>query len=317
MHGLPLAVGRWLRIPESGGATIEKWGNWDLVEGQYAESTDGQEFRIELRSPGWYLITVQAETLREDTEIELIEPTAECINALGRWKKAQFVQVDSITASGTATADPSYTTLTRNWHPSWDAAISWMVKTTTANQRVRMRVANGTTATNQRRELIVWRLAGIEGDHAAPANVFSSPVGYSAGSIAGTLLTPSSDAYLEPRPQQYRLTCSAVDAANRWIWPTSTSLYDSNAMHHDFTHELRLKIKTTAPSTATGDVTLRVRAATAGVIHTATVTYGPTETETVVSFARRSSGDHITQVELADIIPADEIDVEAVLNVTE
>jgi hypothetical protein len=232
---------------------------------------------------------------------------------------AQFLQIDSITASATGSADPTYTTITRNWQPAWDAAIWWTVKTTTANQRVRFKVTNGTTPTNQRRELMVWRLATMEADHIAPANVLGNRNGSTAGSVSATALTPAMDVDLEPYPSAYRVTVSATDAANRSIfWELGArTVFDPHFCHHDFTHELRFKIKTTAPGTATGTVTLQVFAATAGVIHSSSVAYGPTETETVVAFTRRSFGDAISQVEIKDIGPADAIDVSAVLNVTE
>lgn len=319
MHGLPIAVGRWERIPDAGGATIQKSGNWDFVDGKYAEAEDASEFRIELRNPGWYLIGVQCETLVATTEIELLDTTAEAINPLGRWKRAQFVQVDDISADSTGSADPSYTTLTRNWQPAWHAAIWWTVKTTTANQRVRFKVTNGTTASNQRRELAVWRLATMDADHIAPPNVLGNRNGSTAGSVSATPLTPAMDVDLEPYPAAYRVTVSATDAANRFIfWEIGArTIHDAHFCHNDFTHEIRFKIKTTSPSTATGTVTLRVFAATAGVIHSSSVAYGPTETETVVAFARRSAGDQISQVEIKDIGPSDAIDVSAVLNVTE
>ena len=320
MHGLPLAIGRWARRATAGGPELRRSGQTEFIEATFAEAENASEFRLEFRNPGWYLVTVQCDTVRDTTEIELLDTTAEAINPLGRWRKADFVQVNSITASATGTADPTFTTLNRVWQPHEDVSISWTIKTTTVNQRVRFRVQNGTVASNRNYEIIVWRLFDWSGDNIAPANCLAAPGVDLTGTVAATLLTPTTNPWFEPRPQRYRVTCSANGATNRVRWQLGDALTPpvifANATAADYAHQLRIKTQTTPPSTVTGDVTLRIMAG-ATVIHSATLGYTPTETETVVSIARRSGGDRITAIELTDITTADVFDVEPVLNVTD
>ena len=64
-------------------------------------------------------------------------------------------------------------------------------------------------------------------------------------------------------------------------------------------------------------MTLQTRSALGTLLDSRVLSYSATETETVVDFARRSVGDHIADIRIADIEPADTFDVEAVLNVTD
>lgn len=319
MHGMPLAIGRWERVPNAGSPQIEKTGNWEWIEATYAEALSSNEFRMEFARPGWYLVGVQIETLRADTEIELLEPTAEAISTLGRWRCPTFVQINSIAASGTGTADPSYTTLNRIWAATQHAAIWWTIKTTTANQRARFRIVNGTTAGNRAFDVNVWRLFDFDQTQTETPNVLAGPIAYAVGNVTVEQITPYVNAWTDPRPIRYRVTCSGTGATNRVRWECSeTALFgQTNLIAANYTHQLRVKIKRTAPGTAAGDVTLTTFAATAGAIDTRTLSYSGTEAETVIDFARRTGGDAISEIRLSDIEPADDFEIEAVLNVTD
>lgn len=310
MHGLPLAWAKFERrnVP-SVGWRIAVSGQNELVRGTYQENANRSQ--ITLAEPGYYLVVVQTDTARAQTEIELETPTALAINTLGRWNVGGIVQPINVVPAANGLADPVVNTLTRQWMPFDRVAMAWPIQTTAADQPVRWRWASGQTAGQHTPTIYVWRFFNYAGgiQKTQESNrAFLEAV--SVGDFVVVRLDPPTNPWYSPTlADWYRITTPTANLTNLLRWTVETL--------HDYTHKLRLITRATPLSGASGDILFRVFDATGANIHEQAALYGATETVYEVNFARRAAGQQIDRVEIFKVDTDDALDVRVELNVTD
>jgi hypothetical protein len=313
MHGMPLGWARFERknVPSLGWRVVITGQN-EFVRGTYAES--GDTGQLTFAEAGWYLLVVQTETARKTTEIELIQPTTDAINTLGRWNMATFVQPTVVTAGASGVADPTVTLLTRSWQPFERVSMAWILQTTTANQAVKWRASSGQTVGSQTWTADVWRFhnyaAGVEGQKTQDSNRLLAEVtqgNNTGGNATVSALTTLKNAYLNPEPIWHRIGATADNAANR------VSFYPRD-MLANYTHDVIFTIKTTPGQTATGTPTLTVFNNVGGSMGTVSIPYNATAATYTLSIAAGSN--RINEIRISNFGVADKFDVWGRCNVT-
>lgn len=313
MHGLPLGWARFERknVPTLGWRIVITGQN-EFVRGTYAES--GETGQLTFAEAGWYLLVVQTETARKTTEIELIQPTAEAINTLGRWNMATFVQPTVVTASATGTADPTVDTITREWQPYERVNMAWMIQTTTANQAVKWRASSGQTAGSQTWTADVWRFhnyaGGVDGQKTQDANRLLDAVvqgSNTSGNATVTALATLKNAFLNPEPVWHRIGATADNAANR------VTFYPRD-MLANYTHSVVFTIYRTPGQSATGSPTLTVINNAGGTMGSISMPYTSTPATYTINIA--AGANTIQEIRITNFGLADKFDVWGRCNVT-
>lgn len=316
MHGMPLAFAVFRRFFDGGGK-IGTSGAPDAVGAAYGEEA-APEYRIEVAEPGWYYLVVQATTGGDDTEIELISPTAEAINTLGRWLAPDFVQCKSITPDSSGTADPSYTNMTRTWDPFERVAIGWVIRTTIANEAVRFRVESGLATSQTAFEAYMLRLHDWDQPAVQNPNCarFYEEVVVGTG-LTATILPHQTNKYIYSDAWRWRVVVTSVVSGQRLVWNFS----ESNAAPEiqclaEYSYDVVVRIVTSPGETATGATTLKIKAQSSGVIQTETLTWNTTEAVYTFPIAPRTTGDAINELSVEGFAAGDKFDIEVALNVT-
>ena len=313
MHGLPLGWARFERrnVPSLGWRVVITGQN-EFVRGTYAES--GDTGQLTFAEAGWYLLVVQTETARKTTEIELVQPTTDAINTLGRWNMATIVQPTVVTAAADGLADPTVTTITREWQPFERVSMAWIIQTTTSNQAVKWRASSGQTVGSQTWTADVWRFhnyaAGVDGQKTQEANRLLAEVtqgNNTGGNATVSALTTLKNAYLNPEPVWHRIAATADNAANR------VSFYPRD-MLANYTHDVVFTIKTTPGQTATGSPTLTVYSTTGGSMGSVSIPY--TATPATYTLAIAAGANAINEIRISNFGVADKFDVWGRCNVT-
>lgn len=311
MHGLPLAMAVFERKRVASVWSIVTTGAPEAVGVKYHSEGSGQ-FTFQFAVPGWFLLVFQAETGGNTTEIELMDHNAETVHSLGRWRMAQFAQVDSITVNAAATSDPSYTTLTRQWQPFERVAIPFLVRTLDDEQNVSIRVASGLTSTNQTWVATIWRLHDWEQPYTQNPNCSRFDPS-TVGGVTFTRLPADLHRHLYATGYRYRVVGAS---GGKLVWSFGDAVSSvNNQVLPGFTYTLTVRIVTSPGETATGTVSIEVRAATSGAIHSGTRTYNTTEAVYTTTFATRSAGDPISEINIT-AGAGDKFDIEVELDVT-
>ena len=285
-------------------------GQNELVGGTYREN--GNRSEITFAETGWYLVVVQTETARATTEIELETPTALAINTLGRWSGGEIVQPIAVTAAANGLADPTVQTLTRQWQPFERVSMAWVVATKDKDQPVRWRIDSGQTVGQQTLTIYAWRLfnyaGGIQKDE-PPNRVLFAPI--AAADVSAVRLDPPLNPWYNPTLLDwYRVTASSTQASNTLRWNVETLA--------DYTHKLRMFIRSTPGTTATGDPGFRVfDAQGTNIFETKLLYQQPNQSIYEADFARRAAGQRVAALEIFEIDQTDAFDVRAVLNVSD
>lgn len=311
---MPLAIAVYQRKLVASAWSIAWTGNPDAVGSSYESEFNGS-YRFKLRYPGWYLLVVQAETRGVETEIELLDHTADTINTLGRWKRGEFSQLDSVTVNTGGTVDPAYTTFNRLWMPYERVSMPFIFETTTPNEAVRFKIASGLSTTSQTFHATFWRFQNFNQPQTQSPNCCRLPPTALFGAAA-TLITPTDDLFVYYRIPRYRVTVGAgVGPQLRFGFIAGWSFTDAEVLH-GFSYELVIKIVTSPGETATGTVTIGVYAASAGLINSGTQAYNTTEATYTRTFAARTLGDAISEIRISGLTTSDKFDIEVALNVT-
>lgn len=311
MHGLPLAMAVFERKRVSSVWSIVATGYPEAVGVKYHAEGSGN-YTIKLAKAGWFLLVVQAETGGDTTEIELTNSNAETVHSLGRWRKATFAQVDSITVNAAATADPTYTTLTRNWQPFERVAIPFLVRTLADDTNVTFRISSGLSSANQTWVATIWRLHDWNQPQVENANC-SRFNPSTVNGVTFTRLPADLHRYLYSTGYRYRVIGAS---GGKLVWSFGDVVSSvGNQVLPGFTYTLTVKIVTSPGETATGTVTIEVRGTTSGAIDTGTVAYSTTEATYTQTFATRSATDPISEINIT-AGAGDKFDVEVALNVT-
>ena len=309
MHGLPLAWAKFERRNVPGvGWRIAVSGQNEVVRGTYAENANRSQ--ITFAEPGFYLVVVQTETAQAQTEIELETPTELALNTLGRWRVGGIVQPISVVPVANGLADPAVQTLTRAWMPFERVSMAWPIQTTTADQPVRWRWSSGQTAGQHTPTVYAWRFFNYAGgiQKTQDANrVLESPT--ITGPAAAVRLDPPQNPWYNPtKLDWYRVTVGSAQTRLRWDVETL----------QDYEHLLRVTIRATPGTQASGSVAVRVFDSTGAIVHLQDLPYSqPNESVYSNTFARRPTGPRLTALEIIKMEPTDAFDVRVEFNVTD
>jgi len=321
MHGAALPVAIYRRFDDHAGIgwCVGVSGTPEAIEGTYDDAPP--YFQLTVHTPGWFYLVVQADTGGDDTEIELIQPAAEAINTLGRWKRATFVQCESITESTDGKSDPSFTNLTRHWMPYPRVAIAWLIKTTTVDEIIKWRITSGVDADSQTFHAFIWRLVDWDQSQTQFADCarFDAIISGSGAPITATRLNVIDDLFVYGDRFRHRVVCSGSPGSDFIYWPFITAysggIAAAQVVLPEYQYRLRVAIVTTPDESVTGTITVRVFAATAGEIHAHAIAYSTSETVYTHDFTTRSAGDQINQIRLTGLVNGDKFDVEVSLDV--
>lgn len=310
MHGLPLAWAKFERKNVAGvGWRVAISGQNEIVQGTYSEGSGRAQ--LTFAEPGFYLVVVQTETGRDETEIELETQTALAINTLGRWKVGGIVQPIQVVPAANGLADPFVQNLTRQWMPFERVSMAWVVQTTDKNQPVRWRWASGQTQGQHTGTVYAWRLFNYAGGiqkNQDSNRAFDAAV--DVGDFQSLRLDPPKNPWYSPTFEDwYRITTTTASNANALRWNLDCL--------HDYTHTLKFFTRATPGSGKTGDLGFRVFDATGTKIHDQAATYGASVAVYEVNFGRRAAGQQIATVEVFKVETTDAVDVRLQINVTD
>jgi hypothetical protein len=283
-------------------------GQNEIVRGTFAENANRSQ--ITFAEPGFYLVVVQTDTAQAQTEIELETPTDLALNTLGRWNVGGIVQPISVVPATNGLADPTVQTLTRAWMPFQRVSMAWPIQTTTPDQPVRWRWASGQTAGQHTPTVYAWRFfnyAGGIGKTQDANRLFEAPE--TIGAVEAVRLDPPQNPWYNPtKLDWYRVTVASVQTQLRWEMQTL----------QDYEHQLRITVRSTPGTQASGAVGVRVFDSTGSIVYVQDLPYShPNESVYSHTFARRPNGPLLTALEIIKMEPADAFDVRVEFNVTD
>jgi hypothetical protein len=308
VHGLPLAWAKFERRNVPGiGWRIAVSGQNEVVRGTYSENANRSQ--ITFAEPGFYLVVVQTETAQAQTEIELETPTELALNTLGRWRVGGIVQPISVVPAANGLADPAVQTLTRSWMPFERVSMAWPIETTTADQPVRWRWSSGQTAGQHTPTVYAWRFfnyAGGIGKTQDSNRVLEAPE--TIGAVAAVRLDPPRNVWYNPtKLDWYRVAVGSDATSVRWNIQT---LYD-------YEHLMRVSIRSTPGSQASGTITARVLNAEGSILYQKDLSYSPANDTVYTNVFARQIDFPISAIELINLQATDAFDVRVEFNVTD
>jgi hypothetical protein len=309
MHGLPLAWAKFERKNVPGlGWRIAITGQNEIVRATYAENANRSQ--LTFAEPGFYLVVVQTDTAQAQTELELETPTDLALNTLGRWIVGSIVQPISVVPAANGLADPTVETLNRVWMPFERVSMAWPIQTTTADQPVRWRWASGQSSGQHTPTIYAWRLfnyAGGIGKTQDPNRVLEAPE--AIGQVSAVRLNPPQNPWYNPtKLDWYRVTVASAQTILRWAIETSM----------DYEHQLRVTIRATPGTQASGSVSIRVLDRIGEIVHVQDLPYSTNESVYSHTFARRPfESSRLEALEIINLELEDAFDVRVEFNVAD
>ena len=309
MHGLPLAWAKFERKNVPGlGWRIAITGQNEIVRATYAENANRSQ--LTFAEPGFYLVVVQTDTAQAQTELELETPTDLALNTLGRWIVGSIVQPISVVPAANGLADPTVETLNRVWMPFERVSMAWPIQTTTADQPVRWRWASGQSSGQHTPTIYAWRLfnyAGGIGKTQDANRVLEAPE--AIGQVSAVRLNPPQNPWYNPtKLDWYRVTVASAQTILRWTIETSM----------DYEHQLRVTIRSTPGTQASGSVSIRVLDRIGEIVHVQDLPYSTNESVYSHTFARRPfESSRLEALEIINMELEDAFDVRVEFNVSD
>lgn len=306
MHGLPLAWAKFERKNVAGvGWRVAISGQNEIVQGTYSEGSGRAQ--LAFAEPGFYLVVVQTETGRAETEIELETQTALAINTLGRWKVGGIVQPIQVVPAANGLADPFVQNLTRQWMPFERVSMAWVVETTNKNQAVRWRWTSGQTQGQHTGTVYAWRLFNYAGgiQKNQDADRLFVPLQTSTPNITATPTETTPNVWYNPVFRQWYLV--ECNAAGQIFWEPDC--------FYDYAHELVVNVKIAEGNAGFKGFKLYVDSQQTQQIIEIGVNYSLDNTYTA-TFPRRAPGHAITRV-WASVGNGSKFYIWAKLNVTD
>ena len=308
MHGLPLAWAKFERKNVPGlGWRIAVTGQNEIVRATYAENANRSQ--LTFAEPGYYLVVVQTDTAQAQTELELETPTDLALNTLGRWIVGSIVQPISVVPAANGLADPTVQTLNRVWMPFERVSMAWPIQTTTADQPVRWRWASGQSSGQHTPTIYAWRFfnyANGIGKTQDANRVLEAPE--SIGQVSAVRLSPPKNPWYNPtKLDWYRVTVGSAASSLRWNIET---LYD-------YEHLLRVSLRATPGSQASGTITVRVLNADGSILYQQDLSYSPANDSVYSNAFARQVDFPISAVELINLETTDAFDVRVEFNVAD